>query len=90
MAANEVFKFALTPGQIDNKELINYNSKTGVAHWKAATKPLRKDSQLYDCTPDGFHQFLKSIKVRADSYGWSKSGGSSGLHQIPKRARRPT
>ena len=75
MAATEVFKFALTPGQIDNKELINYNSKTGVAHWKAATKPLRKDSQLYDCTPDGFHQFLKSIKVRADSYGWSKSGG---------------
>ena len=90
MSSSEVFKFALTPGQVDNKELINYNSKTGVAHWKAATKPLRNDSQLYDCTPDGFHQFLKSIKARADTNGWSKPGGSSGFHQTQIETRRPT
>ena len=71
-STEERFIFALTPGQLNRSELINYNSKTGIAHWNAATKPLRKESQLYDCTPDGFHQFMKSIKVRAETYGWSK------------------
>ena len=71
-STEERFIFALTPGQLNRIELINYNSKTGIAHWNAATKPLRKESQLYDCTPDGFHQFMKSIKVRAESYGWNK------------------
>ena len=60
--------------QIEVRDTVGAG-KTGVAHWKAATKPLRNDSQLYDCTPDGFHQFLKSIKARADTYGWSKPGG---------------
>ena len=63
------FIFALTHCQIQLANSINYNSKTGLAHWKAATAPLRKDSEMYDCTPDGFHQFIKSIRVRADSYG---------------------
>ena len=51
----EKFIFALTPGQIQLANPINYNSKTGLAHWKAATAPLRKDSETYDCTPDRFH-----------------------------------
>ena len=67
--------FALTPGQLNRNDLFNYNSKAGIAHWNAATKALRKESQLYVCTPDGFHQFMKSIKVRAEAYGWSKPGG---------------
>ena len=72
----ERFIFALTSGQLNRNEFINYNSKTGIAHWNAATQALRKESQLYECTPDGLHQFMKSIKVRAETYGWSKPGGA--------------
>ena len=84
----EPFLFALTPGQLNRNELINYNSKTGVAHWKAATAPLRKDSELYDCNPEGFHQFLKSIKVRADAYGWSRPGGFLWFSPDPDRTSK--
>ena len=71
----EKFLFTLTPGQIQLTDPINYNLKAGLAHWKSATALLRKDSELYDCTPDGFHQFIKCIRVRADSFGWSNADG---------------
>ena len=54
--------------------------KVGVTHWKASTTALRKGLALQDCIQDGFHQFIKSIKVRADSYGRSKSGALKRLN----------
>ena len=37
----ENFLFSLTPAQLTRNDLLNYNSKVGIAHWNAATKALR-------------------------------------------------
>ena len=64
--------FSLTPGGA-NLGILDYSQKTHFYHYKGATAKL--EEELYDCTPDGFYQFVKSLKKRAESYGWTKVGG---------------
>ena len=74
--------FALTLGQA-NSGVINFTSKTGTALYKASTQKL--DEELYDCTPDGFFQFMQCLQVRAAKFGWSKPDG--GILNIPVNPR---
>ena len=60
--------FLLVPTRPKN-EVIDMSEKKGVNHYKNATKKLEED--LYDCDPDGFYQFMKSLKERADEFEWS-------------------
>lgn len=68
--------FSLTPGRA-NPGILDYTTKTGYYHWSGATAKL--EEELYDCSPNGFYQFIKSLTKRADSYGWSKPGGITWL-----------
>jgi len=40
---------------------------------------------LYDCEPDGFYQFMKSLKMRAKKFGWT---GNNGILMIPPDTAR--
>ena len=62
--------FSLTPGTRDGKAILDYSTKTGSALYKDATSKL--SAELYDCSPDGYLQFMKSLKVRAEAFGWSE------------------
>jgi hypothetical protein len=44
-----------------------------MSHYKGSTTKL--EEELYDCTPDGFYQFIKSLGTRAEEYGWTAPGG---------------
>ena len=64
--------FSLTPGAA-NLGYLDYFTKRGYHHYTGATDKL--EEELYDCTPYGFYQFTKSLKVRSDSYKWTPNGG---------------
>jgi hypothetical protein len=48
---------------------LDYSTKTAASLYKDATSKLA--DELYDCSPDGFIQFIKSLRVRAEAFGWS-------------------
>ena len=52
--------FSLTPGGA-NSGILDYSLKAGYYHYKGATEKL--EEELYDCTPDGFYQFIQSLKT---------------------------
>ena len=54
-------------------EVIDYSTKRGYVHFKDATAKLCET--LYDCEPDGFYQFMKSLKMRAKKFGWTETNG---------------
>ena len=64
--------FSLTPGKA-HQGIIDLTSRAGAILYKSATTKL--EEELYDCHPDGFYQFMKSLKVRADAFGWTDIGG---------------
>ena len=67
--------YSLTPAQLI-QGIIDYNTKTGKSHWKAATQKL--EDKLYDANPDGFYQFNKSTVVRAQEFDWTSAQGVRG------------
>jgi hypothetical protein len=63
--------FSLTPGTRDGIAILDYSTKAAASLYKDATSKLSED--LYDCSPDGFIQFIKSVKVRAEAIGWNET-----------------
>jgi hypothetical protein len=61
-AAKAAADFSLTPGMTP-LGVIDYSTKAGLSHFKSATAKLEEDP--YDCNPDGFYQFMKSVSNRA-------------------------
>ena len=57
--------FSLTPGGSKLGVLDDSNNNVYHHHTGSIAK---FEEELYDCTPDEFHQFIKSLKVRAESY----------------------
>jgi hypothetical protein len=76
--ANQPPIFGLTPGTA-GYQIIDYNSKAGYSKFKAGTSALNEE--LYDCSPDGFYQFIQDLKSRAEAFGWSRS--PDGILWIP-------
>ena len=70
--------FSLTPGQA-TQGLLDYNTKAGRSHYGHATSKL--EEELYDCSPEGFYQFMKSLGTRAEEYGWSNQ--DNGVLRLP-------
>ena len=70
--------FALTPG-LAHHGTINYRSKLGRSIYLNATAKL--EEELYDCDPEGFYQFIQSLKTHAAEYGWDDE--DSGVLMIP-------
>ena len=69
---NRPAKLSLTPGTgIDGP--LNYQNKVHFYLYKGATSKL--EEELYDCTPQLFFQFVKSLQERAKSYGWTSDDG---------------
>ncbi len=65
--------FALTPA-LTNNAVIDYTTSEGIKIYKAATYSLYgKEEEAFDCLPDGLHDFLSLLKVRADNNGWNNS-----------------
>jgi hypothetical protein len=62
--------FSLTPGSYDGVAVLDYSTKAGTYLYKEATSKLSEE--LYDCSPGGFLQFMKSVKVRVEEFGWSE------------------
>jgi len=63
-----VLPFSLTP-RLYAQGVIDYSTKAGMSHYKGSTAKL--EEELYDCTPDGFYQFIKSLGTRVKEYGWT-------------------
>jgi hypothetical protein len=76
--------FSLTPGTAQ-EGIIDFNTKGGKSLYGYATEKL--EEELYDCTPDGFYQFLQNIKTRAEEFGWSDP--VNGVLMIPTNPDDP-
>jgi hypothetical protein len=63
--------FSLTRGTRDGIAILDYSTKVAASLYKDATSELSED--LYDCSPDGLIQFIISVKVRAEAFGWSET-----------------
>ena len=70
--------FSLTPRQA-TQGLLDYNTKAGRSHYRHTTSKLKEE--LYNCSPEGFYQFMKSLGTRAEEYGWSNQ--DNGLLRLP-------
>jgi len=76
---------ALTPGTAI-KGTLKYGIKSHFYIYSGATEKL--EEELYDCSPDGFFQFIKSLKERANEFGWTKH--PSGIMWVePKPGEEP-
>jgi hypothetical protein len=71
--------FALSPA-VAVQGIIDYKTTQGQKLYSSATHKL--DTKLYDCKPDGLHQFLQSLNNRAKEYGWNDEVG--GILHIPQ------
>lgn len=66
---------ALTPGQARPNGTLRYQKvKAHDYLYKNATKPLNSE-ELFDCAPDQFFAFMKSLEIRGDEFGWTRDGG---------------
>ena len=65
---------ALTPGQATPGRVLKYTEKKAHDYlYRNATHKL--DEELYDCVPDQFFQFMKSLEERANAFGWTAPEG---------------
>lgn len=76
--------FALTPAAA-NPGIIDYGTHDGQKFFKNATQRLNEE--LYDCVPEGMFTFLKSLKLRANLYGWNNN--TFGILMIPRNVADP-
>jgi hypothetical protein len=60
--------FSLTPGQAVSTRNMDYTNKEDRIYYDKATAPLTKI--LYECAPEGFFQYIKTLKTRANELGW--------------------
>ena len=81
--------FALTPFSVPTgtrdwvPAILDQGSKEGKIRWEKSTKPLA--DELYDCSTDGFYQFMQDLRVRADVFGWN--GSKHSVLMIPEDYR---
>jgi hypothetical protein len=76
--------FALTPA-VAVTGVVDFKSREGHKLFQTATSKL--EEELFDCTPDGTYQFLKSLSARAEECGWTSDTG--GFLRIPKDLSTP-
>ena len=76
--------FALTPA-VALQGIIDFKSVEGRKLYETATNKL--DEELYDCKPDGLYQFLHSLSIRAQEYGWNNPIG--GILHVPREPDNP-
>jgi hypothetical protein len=55
-----------------SRGIIDYTTKAGATLYRSATQKVSEE--LYDCTPEGFYQFIQKIKSRAEEFGWTETG----------------
>ena len=65
--------FALSPSHINNKGLLDYKTKAGLASYEMAVAPLSKD--LYDGAKENTHLFRAEFLRRAVASGWDSGAG---------------
>jgi hypothetical protein len=75
-----VVPFALTPA-IAIPGVIDYTTREGQKLYSNATYKL--DDEPYDCQADGLYQFLATLHLRAQEFGWNDP--INGILQIPER-----
>jgi hypothetical protein len=71
-------QFALTPAQAVTG-IIDFYGREGQRIYSSATKTL--EEERYDCLPDGFYQFIATLKMRASEYAWDDP--NDGVLMIP-------
>jgi hypothetical protein len=59
--------FALTPGQVNPGQYIDYSTRVGTKYWDEATAPLL---DRYNVDSAGANQFCEKVKDRAEKSGW--------------------
>ena len=74
--------FALYPG-VAGGRVLDYEEARDLKLFKVASAPL-SDEVLYDCKPQGLHQFTKDIRTRGELYGWYKT-----IMEIPRPLQDP-
>jgi hypothetical protein len=78
--------FALTPAIAILPGVIDYmTTSEGQRLYSSATSKL--DKELYDCQTDGLYQFLATLHIRAQEFGWSDP--VTGIMQIPEHPNDP-
>jgi hypothetical protein len=76
--------FALTPA-IAIPGVIDYTTREGQKLYSNAT--YKMDDEPYDCQADGLYQFLATLHLRAQEFGWNDP--INGILQIPEDATDP-
>jgi hypothetical protein len=87
MAANlppVAVPFALTPA-IAIPGVIDYTTREGQKLYSNATYKLEEEP--YDCQADGLYQFLATLHLRAQEFGWNHP--INGILQIPQDMNAP-
>ena len=84
MAAPPV-PFALTPAQATGGDILDMrNAGDRKLYHKAVAK---LSDELFDCSPEGLFQFLRSLEDRAYEYGWNDE--ATGIMMIPTDPDNP-
>ena len=61
--------FALTPGLVDQREILDWTKNNNVKLYKTVTESLYSDfDKYYDGSPDKLPDFLDLFSYRADNY----------------------
>ncbi len=80
-----VVPFALTPA-IAIPGIIDYTTREGQKLYSNATYKLEEEP--YDCQADGLYQFLATLHLRGQEFGWNHS--VNGILQVPQDITDPT
>jgi hypothetical protein len=66
--------FALTPGQANGVEVLDYGTTDGIKQFRAATKSLyTSDDDLFLCNAEGLRDYVELLSHRATNYKWDTS-----------------
>ena len=83
--ADPPIPFALTPAQASGGSILDLrNAGDRKLYHKAVAK---LSDELFDCSPEGLFQFLRSLEDRAYEYGWNDE--ATGIMMIPTNLENP-
>ena len=77
--------FALTPAQASGGSILDLRDAGDRKLFHKAVAKL--SDELFDCSPEGLFQFLRSLEDRAYEYGWNDE--ATGIMMIPNNLEIP-
>ena len=83
--SNPLIPFALTPAQASGGNILDLRDLGDRKLYHKAVAKL--SDELFNCSPEGLFQFLRSLEDRAYEYGWNDE--ATGIMMIPNNPENP-